>query len=341
MNARIVRRGDKYQVIVYWGSYLEDGKRKPIRETRTFDLEREAKTWRNKKLALGKRDSNESFATFLDQWMDTIELSPNTRMNYESIIKQHLSKVGHVPVGKLTTRDVKEAVGEGKPKAVRTRLAVMRSALNWGMADGLLSENIALKVPLPKVTPAVSGTPSPEELQRIVGMCGDKWFYRPVLIAATTGMRKGEVLALRWMDVDDEYIHVRRTLYWKDGPRFKEMPKNLRSRRVKMMEATKQELAIRGKPEELVCAREDGRPFDPTSLTKAFKRRTGYSFHQLRHAHATELALRGVNPRAVQERLGHSDVAITLRLYTEVLPTMQDNAVEVLDDAWKAHEKQK
>jgi integrase len=100
-------------------------------------------------------------------------------------------------------------------------------------------------------------------------------------------------------------------------------------------------LGVRQTGETLVCCREDGEVLQPTSLTHQFTYLMGRSpdlprlrFYDLRHSHATQLLVEGIHPKVVQERLGHSSIAITLDLYSHVIGTLQEDAATRLDLAF-------
>jgi integrase len=178
--------------------------------------------------------------------------------------------------------------------------------------------------------------------------------YWPVLIALTTGARRGEVLALRWRNVELERGTVRiveSLEQTKTGLRFKS-PKTERARAITLPSFAIEELRrlkreqaeallaleVRQTEDTLVCARRDGEPLQPQSLTHEFPRflarLKGFprvSFHDLRHSHATQLLLTGVHPKIAQERLGHSTISTTLDLYSHVTATMQEDAASRLD----------
>jgi integrase len=101
-------------------------------------------------------------------------------------------------------------------------------------------------------------------------------------------------------------------------------------------------LGIRQTGDTLLCARADGEPMQPRSLTREFTRLVGrvreiprVRFHDLRHSHATQLLLAGVHPKVAQERLGHSTIAVTLYLYSHVSATMQEDAAAKIDAAFR------
>jgi integrase len=169
-------------------------------------------------------------------------------------------------------------------------------------------------------------------------------------------MHRGELLGLRWVDIDferDELSVVRTREQTSDGLNFKE-PKTdnarrritlppmsieaLRNHRVRQAE---QRLFLGPAFEDhgLVLAREDGAPWSPNKLSAAFGKLVRSQnipqarFHDLRHSHATQLLKQGIHPKIVSERLGHSSIAITLDLYSHVLPGMQRDAALGFDRA--------
>jgi integrase len=182
--------------------------------------------------------------------------------------------------------------------------------------------------------------------------------YWPVMLALATGMRRGEVMALRWrnIDLDRRTVRVIESLeQTKGGLRFKP-PKNGKGRTITLPAGAVEELRHRKREQAeellkvgvrlngatLACARPDGDPTSPVMLTHAFvdfmARRRGdlprIRFHDLRHTHATQLLLAGVHPRIAQERLGHSTVALTLDLYSHVTASMQEDAAAKIDAAF-------
>jgi integrase len=180
------------------------------------------------------------------------------------------------------------------------------------------------------------------------------------VLALNTGLRQGELLALKWEDVEleDAVVRVRRTLTRTRGKVTIGPPKTTRSRRSvgftqKAVEALRDHLARQleemeqmgslYRPGGLVFANESGGIINPSNLrNRSFARllhRAGLPpttrFHDLRHTCATLLLSRNVNPKIVSEMLGHSSISITLDIYSHVLPNMQESAVRALDDALK------
>ena len=178
------------------------------------------------------------------------------------------------------------------------------------------------------------------------------------LIAVTTGLRRGEVLALRWehLDLDGGVLRVMESLEETGkGLRFKE-PKNKRRRQVDipafLSDAIKKhridqaqallKVGIRLTGETLVCCRCNGEPMSPENLSRQFPvavERAGLpriTFHGLRHSHATLLLGAGVHMKVASERLGHSGIGITMDLYSHVLLGDQQEASAKVDKTFKA-----
>ena len=187
----------------------------------------------------------------------------------------------------------------------------------------------------------------------------DTTLYIPSLLAVTTGLRRGEILALRWRDVDFDRgtLAVTQSLEeTKDGLRFKQ-PKTKRSRRVVTLPSITIDALRRHRIEQaqlrlqlglgrddngLVCSRYDGQPRSPRAFTKEFTRLVAKldiprtTFHGLRHSHATQLLRAGIHPKIAQERLGHSTIATTMDLYSHVTDTMQEDAAAQIDAGLQA-----
>jgi len=175
------------------------------------------------------------------------------------------------------------------------------------------------------------------------------------IVAVTAGLRRGELQGLKWDDLDLEAgtLQVRRTLSEPKGGYIFEAPKSgkgrsvrltrrataaLRSHRKRQLEE-RMKLAGLWTDHGLVFASGVGTPLLGGNLNRSFKatlRRAGLPevrFHDLRHTCATLLLRQGVNPKFVQELLGHADITLTLNVYSHVLPDMSDAAAGAMDDA--------
>ena len=177
----------------------------------------------------------------------------------------------------------------------------------------------------------------------------------PVVLFTLCGLRRAEVAVLRWnrLDLNAGRLSVSTSIeQTKQGTREKP-PKSgrartvalpalaieeLRSHRVRQAEDLLR-LGIRQTEDTHICLREDGSPWPPTLLTCAFRRLNHASglprirLHDLRHGHASHLLVSGVHPKVVQERLGHASIQLTLDTYSHLIPSMQEDAAAMIDEA--------
>src|SRR6516165_12447057 len=314
---------------------------------------------------------------WLSCWLAAVrqEVSPKTHERYSEIVNNFLApELGALPITKLTAAHIQTAytkwATEGRrdgkegglsPRTRRHIHRVFNCALARAVEQQLLARNPgdAFKKRLPKVERQEMVTLSPEQSVRLLEAIKHTRFYWPVLLALSTGMRRGETLALRWKNVDLERgtLRVLESLeQTKSGIRFK-APKTDRARVVTLpafateaLRRHKREqaealllLGVRQTGESLVCGRADGLPLQPQTLTHHFARLVArikdmprVRFHDLRHSHATQLLLDGVHPKIAQERLGHASITTTLDLYSHVTDTMQNDAAARLDAAFQS-----
>jgi len=309
---------------------------------------------------------------YLDRWLSEyakLNVSPKTYERYTDIISRnikpalgeyHLSKLRPLHIQSFYTDALTQGRKDGRgglsAQTVLHFHRVLRKALQQAVKWQLLARNPteAVEPPRPqrKEMQVVDEAGTARLLHAVEGMR----LYMPVLLAVMTGMRRGEILALRWQDTDLEkgQVAVRRSLeQTRDGLRFKQPKtgKGMRSvalpgiaiqvlRRHKTEQAQERlKLGPAYEDNDLVCPCPDGKPWPPDSLSTAFAgliRRSDLPrirFHDLRHSHATQLLRHGIHPKVVSERLGHSKVGITLDTYSHVLPGMQEEAASKVDTA--------
>lgn len=314
-------------------------------------------------------------AQFLKQWLDTTRatINPKSYERYAEIVNNSLIPAfGHCKLVKLTGFIIQEAYikwetsgrRDGKEGGLspRTRAhihRILKSALKHAVKLRLILRNPADDVKAPKAGKATIKTHTIEQTAILLRALRDTRLYYPVLLAIVTGMRRGEVLALRWKNVDFENktIRVVESLEQvKQELRFKE-PKTGKTRAVILLDHALQDLrawrirqaeellrlGVRQDENTLVCARWDGQPLKPDSLTGEFRiairkipEVPTIRYHDLRHSHATQLLTNGIHPKIAQERLGHASIKTTLDLYSHVTETMQEEAAEKLDNAFKS-----
>ncbi len=234
----------------------------------------------------------------------------------------------------------------------RVLCAALRQAVRWR----LLAINPAEAAEPPRPGHAEIDILMDDDLHKLLKTARPTRSYPAILLAATTGMRRGEVLGLRWLDIDlaTGILTVNHTLEeTKAGLRLKE-PKTKRSRRnitlpALMVDTLRSHKAAQAQERLMlglgrdkngyVFAALDGGPIRPRNFSKEFSRiveRAGVrrvSIHSLRHTHASQLLRDGVHVKVVSERLGHSTVSITLDVYAHTIPNMQADAAARIDAA--------
>jgi integrase len=312
---------------------------------------------------------------WLGTWLDAIrhEVAPKTHERYGEIVSNFLAPaLGNLQLAKLAAVHIQDAYNgwatgrrDGKegglsPRTRRHVHRILSAALTRAVEQQLIGRNPcdAFRKRLPKVERREMATLTAEQSHRLFAALRHTRVYWPVLIALATGMRRGEILALRWRNVDLDRANVRvveSLEQTKAGLRAK-APKSEKARAITLpifaideLRRLKREqaeellrLGVRQDGNTQLCARADGDPMQPRSLTHEFTRLVArvkdlprVRFHDLRHSHATQLLLAGVHPKVAQERLGHSTISVTLDLYSHVSATMQEDAAAKIDAAFR------
>ena len=267
-----------------------------------------------------------------------------TLAGYRSIAKNYLIPYFKArPIGSVTTADLETYYTTLKlsPTSIYQHHAILSRFYKNLRRKGVCGDPTEGAVWGRKVryTPRVLDM---EQLKTLLSDYEGHWLYLPVLIAATAGLRRGEICGLRWEDYTGGVLVVRRSLGESQGL-FEKATKNERVRAVPLSSLTRAALDAKrveqegycarlGEPLGYICCRKDLRPLRPSTISDSFSHnRYGVRFHDLRHSHATIMALSGESPEAVRARLGHSSVAITLDLYTHLAGSAWDSV-----DRWDA-----
>ncbi len=313
---------------------------------------------------------------YLQKWLVHVatKTSAKTHERYSEIVELGIvPRLGSIRLAKLSPMQIQgfyaEALASGlkrrgggglSPRTVLHYHRVFSGALKQAVKWQLLSRNPADAVEPPRPVQKDMIVLDGDQTGTLLNAVEGSHLYIPVMLAITTGMRRGEVLALRWSDVDLEHsrLSVTQTLEKsrKGGLIFKQ-PKTKRSRRnitlpsitvdaLRKRYAEQAEIFLRlgfgRRDDALVCCKPDGSPISPGALSSAFTKLVrrldipNVTFHGLRHTHATQLLKEGVHPKVAQERLGHSTISTTLDLYSHVMPGMQEDAALRVDKALKA-----
>jgi integrase len=310
---------------------------------------------------------NLTVGEYLDSWLsDSVRgtVRSSTFERQEGIIRLHIKpSLGRVWLKKLTPAHVRglhrEKLDAGlAPATVGKIHSTLHKALSQAVSDGIVPRNAA-DVKAPRPTPEEMRPLSETEVRAFLDLAresGDR-FEALYVLAITTGLRRGELLGLRWDDVSMERstLRVGRALVREGGRHTLGETKTRRGRRqinltprtvstLKAHHKKQQEEKIKltglYKDHGLIFATRVGTPINPENLVnRSFKpllERASLPeirFHDLRHTCATLLLGRGVHPKLVQELLGHATIAMTLDTYSHYMPSMGDQVAGAMKDA--------
>ncbi len=331
---------------------------------------------------------------WLDLWVETYSkpsVRPSTYDSYKQLIETHLKpNLGRIPLQKLQPHQIQKFYNDRlqakrqprtmpkdekkaaelmekmptlSPSTVKHMHVVLNQALTQALKERRILVNPTKAVKPPKVTRPEAAFLTNDQINVLLGkVSGDQW-YNVFLFTLGTGMRLGEVCALRWENVDlvNGVVKVRESVKRvsndvPEEPKTKlliQPPKSEKGKRniplpgvvlaeLKRHRVRQAELKLQigelYNDHDLVFAWEDGRMVDPGYLSKRFKKiidQCGYkgiTFHSLRHSYASALLAMGEHPKVVQELLGHAQISMTLDTYSHVAPEIKERAAAKIDD---------
>jgi integrase len=310
-------------------------------------------------------------AEYLEHWLSAdIErrVARKTASRHRGIVRhQIVPRIGHIPMRRLSavhieafeTQLQRDGYVKGKKKGrsltAQTVLHVHRTlsqALAHAVRTGVLFRNPAEQVKPPRPPRREIAILTKPEVATLLRAAENASLHLPILVGVTTGIRRGELLGLRWSDIDLKAgrLTINQSLGRIKGKTVFKSPKTTTSRRTITLpaltiEALKEHRAAQakerlslglGKP-ELVFSHADGSPMDPDSITKAFDRLVQaagvrrITLHGLRHTHISHQLMDGVHAKIVSERAGHANISTTLAVYTAFIPNMQTEAAAGVD----------
>lgn len=307
------------------------------------------------------KPSRLTLGAFLERWLRDYAASntaPRTLEGYHGIVRRYLlPELGSLDLEHLAPRHIQGLYGVMSERGLSARTIlhthrVLKEALGHGVRWQILSRNPADAVIPPRPLRREMSVLDTDGISKFLAIADDAPHLTIFLLALYTGMRRSEILGLRWPDVnlDSAALSVTQGLHRVIGEGLvATLPKTPQSRRrialsqdtvslLRFHKARQAAARLEAGPAwqdgGWVFARPDGRPIDPNDVTRAFTRIIraaglhGVRFHDLRHTHATLMLTQGVHPKVVSERLGHSTVTITLDTYSHVLPGLQEAAAE-------------
>ncbi len=305
----------------------------------------------------------QTLKSYLEHWLEDVHkpsIRISTYVKYQKLMKYIVADLGHVQLQKLTPQHVQKLYADKlkqklSPKTVANIHGVLHKALDNAVKWNLVARNVCDAVSPPRIPKTEKQVLTKEQAHTLLEHVKTHRLEAILKVALTTGMRRGEILALRWRDInfEDGSIQVRRTVDYIPHYGYVETePKTARGRRKVMLasfviEALKvhrlQQIEGRNKvgaawvEKDLVFCGLHGDFFNPIYLHGMFRKvlvdagLPHMRFHDLRHSAATILLSMNVHPKVVQEVLGHSTINMTLDTYSHVLPSMQKDATDGWD----------
>jgi integrase len=303
-------------------------------------------------------------ADYLNKWLADYakpNLSPRGYERYESIVRLHLiPALGIIKLTQLRPEHLQKHYAAMlkaglQPRSVRYIHVVMHKALQTALKWGMVSRNVTDGLDIPRAHQKEMQTWDEAEINKFLEAARSTPYYALFYTALFTGMRRSELLALRWQDVDFIYsqIYVNRSMHQLKDKSFNfAEPKTVKSRRTialppsaflvleayrKAREYQYKQIDSKLNDSGLIFSNL-GQPLRPNTVSRAWvmlAAKAGVKvirFHDARHTHASLLLKQGIHPKIVQERLGHSTISITLDTYSHVAPGMQEAAAKRFDD---------
>jgi integrase len=307
-------------------------------------------------------DERQTVERWLNHWLDNVlpgTVKPTTAANYGNLARTHLiPALGKHRLAKLDVRHVEELIADlgragYRPNTIRLVRSVLRRSLGHAVRQGVLARNVVTLTDGPRIPRGTGRALTIEQVQKLLeGSLGKRYEVGFVLLVET-GMRLGELLGLRWDDVDLEagQLSISQTLSTLDGKIVLDEPKTASSRRPyelsrQAVDALKshrarqatERLAI-GKnwsASGLVLVTELGTPVDPNNFRKVFRRVSTEAGiedchpHELRHTAASLMLSRGVPLHVVSDVLGHSSISVTKDVYGHLVAGERRKATDAI-----------
>jgi integrase len=374
MQGQIRKRGKSWSVVIYLGPDPKTGKKRY--KWFTHGTRREAQAHLVQLLNQvqaggGIPPTRLLLKDYLEQWLRDYAAGAVTQTTLESYImiarKHVIPAIGHVPLGRITSQALQGYLSDKlrtglSPTTVLHQHRLLHEAFHHAVRWGLLPRNPCDFVDPPKKHKVEMRVWDEEQVRLFLAEAKRSSQYYPLYLAAvTTGMRQGELLGLRWKDIDFTLgiASVQQKFYRLGRQPVFSPPKNDKSRPVAFAPALLE--VLRGvrdvqaehrkllgpeyEDRDLIFCQFNGKPLHAHNVTQRdFRRiikRSGLPrirFHDLCHSHATHLLRAGVHPKVVQERLGHSTPAFTLATYSHVLPGMQEEAARLVAQRLLGHD---
>lgn len=366
ITKRKTKKGICYELTVEGERDPETGKRQRSFK-RVSGNEKEAKAELRKMITeyeqgLAIRKLPKTVGEWMDEWVENYlpHVEETTKVGYKTKIKCYIKPaIGDILVQSLRAYHVQKMVNDMidrglSAKNIKDTYNNINAAMKKAVVLRMVPYNPCEGVSLPKVKRYKAKVYDITNIHKLLEIAKGTDMYLPIFLCVTFGLRRGELLALRWSDIDlkTKTLSVRNNMVRGEKGFIMKAPKSeagIRDIRfgddaLEVLRAAKKQYfddmcsyGVGFQNLNFVIRQEDGSPMKPDSMTQKWERFIEHHklphirLHDLRHSNATALIMAGVNPKVVQQRLGHSDVNITLNTYTHVLPEMDIQAAQILD----------
>jgi integrase len=343
------RKNRHGKIIGYLGAYHgPDGKRRYVSAKSKSECERKLRA------AMADADKGLVFdagtitvGQYLTGWLRSIEgtVSERTYLGYAQMVNKHITPtIGKNRLKNLTPNHVRSVYKQKQqslsPRTIQYIHVTLHKALKQAVLDGLLPRNVTDAVRPPKVVRDEVRPLSQDEARKLLAAARGERLEALYIVALHTGLRQGELLRLRWSDLDRDKLSVRGTK--SQGSRrvirlSQTALEALRSHRKRQLE--EQLRATDCEDSGLIFATQSGKQMDRHNLWRQFKRQLKRAdlpdipFHNLRHTCATILFQRGTHPKLVQQLLGHASIKITLDTYSHYIEGYDGGLGDTMDEA--------
>lgn len=291
----------------------------------------------------GEMKRGKLFKDIAEEWWEQHqnELAPNSLKGLKPAVERAIAQFGDTPIKEVSAIEIDKYItsfarSDKAQKTVLTQLQSIRQILAYAVLHGEIEHNVALDVSIPKnLKKTTREIPTPEQIE-IIKKSGNKTFGLFALFALYTGMRRGEILALQYKDIDfkNNIIKVNKSVYHKGDKAYIKKPKTKAGeRQIVLIDALKKHIK-KGNADSYVFEY-NGEPLYNhkfISLWNCYCKEIGFRVtpHQLRHAYATRLYELGIDEKAAQNLLGHADIATTRNIYTHITELKQKVTAEQL-----------